>query len=99
MTSYEEFLTNYADEMSTAIRGFKKIKVNKLTDEKLDEAKEKIDNRYDKGVSDEFEGFLYNKDRLSILSLANIALSNLNRYGTEMRMIISAIEDYTHVLS
>lgn len=99
ITTYDNFIDSYAVELKKAISDFKKLDEYTITEEDLKKAYDKVNGIYDRGVADEFERFLGDKKRLTIVALANIAFDNHNRYGTEMRQILNALEDYVSELS
>ena len=99
-TSYEQFIDNYACEMSHAIRQFEALDADAIMDNNEDLAQTlcDIDNIYDRGMSDYFERALCGTETLCIISLATRAASNMNRYGTEMREALNALEDFNSAL-
>jgi hypothetical protein len=99
ITTYDSFIDNYAVELKKAISDFKKLNTAKITEEDLEKAYDKVNGIYDRGVAEHFEGFLTDNNGLTIVALANIAFDNSNRYGTEMRQILNALEDYVSELS
>ena len=100
-TSYEEFIDNYACEMYSAIKRFESLDAKAILENNDDLADilNKIDTTYDRGVCDFFERALCGTKPLSIVSMANEAVSNMNHYGTEMKMILNALEDFVDYLS
>jgi len=99
MNSYDNFIDSYAVELKKVITDFKSLDVKAITDEDIDKAYARVDNIYDKGVADHLTGFLTDRKELSIRVLADIAHNNMNRYGTEMRQILNAAEDFIGELS
>lgn len=99
VSTYDHFIDMYAVELKKAITDFKNLDTSKITEEDLNNAYHKVNNIYDRGVADDFERFLMDKNRLTITALANIGFDNHNRYGTEMRQVLNALEDYVGELS
>lgn len=101
--SYDHFIDSYASELQSGIEKFNTLKVDEIKEDDLASALNRIDNIYDVGVSDFFERALYSKtwpeNELTIRAMADIALKNMNRYGTEMRQILNALEDFLQELS
>ena len=97
--SYDDFLTNYAAEIKTAINQLKEM--SKKYDEFFekygedDYGKMMVDalKNYDKNVEDLIDGWLTYPNDISIRNIAESAIDNMNRYGTEMQMILYAIEE------
>ena len=100
-TTYENFIDNYAVDMSKLIKEFDSLDKKAILEDEsaLSHALDNIDNIYDSGVSDYFERCICGSENLTIVSMADRALNNMNRYGTEMRQIINALEDLLHNLS
>jgi hypothetical protein len=98
MTTYDNFIDSYAVELKEAISDFKKLDVDSITEEDLNNAYARVNNIYDVGVADKLESFLHNKKQLCIREIADMGLNNMNRYGTEMRQALNALEDYTNYL-
>ena len=100
-TTYENFIDNYAVDMSRLIKEFESLDKKAILEDEsaLSHALNNIDNIYDIGVCDYFERCICGSENLTIVSMADRALNNMNRYGTEMRQIINALEDLLHNLS
>lgn len=99
-TSYEDFINSYAAEVTSAVVTFDKLDTEAIIEngEDLQKACEKIDSIYDTGVSLFFERAIYGSRDLNLTTLADLALQNMGRYGTEMKQILNALEDFTHYL-
>ena len=99
MNSYDNFIDSYAVELRNAISDFKKLDEFAITEADLEKAFNRIDSIYDRGVASKLESFLHNKRNLTIRAIADMALDNSNRYGTEMKQALNASEDYVDSLS
>ena len=99
-TTYEEFVDDNAVELASEIRQFEALDADAIIENNEDLAKIlcDIDNTYDAGISDCFERALCGTQPLSIISLSNRALDNMNKYGTEMCMILHALMDFNLAL-
>ncbi len=95
-TSYEEFIDDNAMEMASEIRQFEALdtKAIIINETDLNQTLQDIDNIYDKGMSDYLERALCGTETLCIISLAERAASNMNRYGTEMIEALNALRDF-----
>ncbi len=99
MNSYDNFLVNHGQDLKTAKKQLDILsKNNKL--ESIIEALEKIEKIYDKLVCNFIDNKIRrNNSRTDISEIAECALQNMNRNGTEMRMILFAIEEvYEHCI-
>ena len=99
-TTYEEFIDDNAVEMISEIRQFESLDVKAILEnnEDLSQTLRDIDNIYDKGMCDFLERALCGNHPLSIISLANRALENMNNYGTEMCETLNALHDFNQTL-
>ena len=97
-TSYEKFLQSYCTQLATATNVLKHIKKSDNVDTK-ELIINDISKIYDKIVIDYIDKCI-DKDNIrtiiSISEIADVALNNKNRNGTEMKMILNAIEDIYH---
>lgn len=99
-TSYEQFIDDYAVELKQAITEFNSLNKKAIQDnpEDLNKAIERVDGIYDKGVVDYFLDCFDERRELTITGLADLALKNMNNYGTEMRQVLNALVDFNHSL-
>jgi len=100
--SYDDFIDNYASELKDATIVLKKIsekvESGEIDEAQLNEVLDKIENIYDQEVFNVVESALFGGYIPTIRELANIGLDILNRHGTEMKMIINAIDDLSGYL-
>jgi len=98
-TSYTDFLTNRGTEIKQAIKQLNEIHkiYDSLSEEILDKAHDKVAGIYDKNVPDYIEDWVADGDA-DVDSIASLALSNQDNYGTEKQMILYAIEDFYNVI-
>lgn len=99
--SYDDFLDNYHDELKEAIVKLSALgKVYDEIDEKIGEEIEKKLSVYDKNVSKRIMDWIVASVHRPIRKndIADFALDNMNKYGTEMQMVLNAIDDYYDVV-
>ena len=99
LNSYDEFLDNYSPDISEEIKKFKTIDENSMSEEDLANAEDKINDVYDIGVGEFFTNAIFDNDRLNVREVADLALRNMNRYGTEMKQVLNALQDFNGYLS
>ena len=95
--TYEDFFMNYSLEIKNALEILKQL-AKKFEKEELEEddlvaALEKLEKIYDTAVTEFIAGSIYAGGYIDARDLANTALDNMNRQGTEMQMILFAIDD------
>ena len=94
-SSYKDFTDNYISEIYIALRKLRKLKIVEPTEEQYDELDSRLQN-YDDNVIQTIEHWIMgyvDKDEI-----AKFAIENLNRFGTEPKMILYAIDDYYDVV-
>jgi len=98
--SYDDFLTNYSDEIKTAVNQLREM--SKKYDDFIssygseDKFGEMIDNtlgNYDKNVPDMIDSWMSRHETISINDIVSSAIRNQDRFGTEKQMILYAIEE------
>jgi hypothetical protein len=92
-SSYDDFLNHYREELDNAIKLL--IKLKDCDIENDDQIQSKIERKlevYDKNVPDQIDHWIY--DTPTKNEIVDFAIRNQNRWGTEPRMVLSAIEDY-----
>ena len=92
-SSYSDFSNNYSEEIHNAITLLKKLK--KFEDNADDSIQAKIERKlevYDTNVPEMIERWIYNTPSKN--DIVEFAIRNQDRYGTEPKMILYAIEDY-----
>lgn len=98
-TSYEDFLDTYYSEIMSVISKFSKIeswiKRYEISDSLYDEIYDKLEV-YDDNVISHLENWA----QLGVTEheIVRLAISNQDRYGTEPKMIIDAMNDFYDVL-
>ena len=93
-SSYHDFLTHYDEEIEKAINLLIKLE-NENYWEKCDpETLEKRLSVYDENVMSKIEDWIY--DTPTKEEIAEFALKNQDRWGTEPQMVLFAIEDYAN---
>jgi len=94
-TSYSDFVDIYSIELHAAVRKLKQLrklfKNQEPTDEQYDELEKSL-IVYDKNVLSTIEHWCYSYTTVN--NIANFAIENMNRYGTEPQQILNAIDDY-----
>lgn len=101
--SYDDFLDNYHDELKDAIVKLSALgKVYDEIDEKIgEEIGEEIEKRlsvYDDNVSSQIMDWIVSGHTIRKNDIVDFAFKNMNRYGTEMQMVLYAIDDYYDVV-
>ena len=91
-SSYSDFLANYAEEIENSINLLTKLQDVKDCDQ---EKIEKRLNVYDTNVISKIEDWIY--DTPNEKEIAEFALMNQDRWGTEPQMILYAIDDYATI--
>lgn len=96
-SSYEDFIDNYHGEIYKALAKLRKLKKANVepTEEQYDELDSRLQN-YDDNVLQTIEHWIMgyvDKDEI-----AKFAISNMNRFGTEPKMVLYAIGDYYDVV-
>ena len=92
-SSYNDFLDSYSEEINNAITLL--IKLKKYEDSDDDSIQNKLEKKlvvYDTNVPETIERWIYKTPSKD--DIVNFAIQNQNRYGTEPKMILFAIEDY-----
>lgn len=94
--SYDDFIMNYGSEIKKALNLLrsinKKLKNNEIDEEQYNNALKKVENIYDYGVIDWIDHSIMG-GYFDVSSLVNKAIENMNANGTEMQMILYAIDD------
>ena len=100
--SYDDFIDEYAKELKDATIVLKKIKdkieAGEIDEAELNEVLDKIEKIYDPEVFNVAESALFGGYIPTVRDLANVGLEILNRHGTEMTMIINAIDNLSGYL-
>jgi hypothetical protein len=91
MNSYESFLENYRSQLYTATKMLSYIKRSDNTDLK-EKCIDEISKVYDKEAVKCIKQCITHSE-IHINKIADVALYNMNVYGTEMSQILNAIED------
>jgi hypothetical protein len=97
-SSYSDFLMNYSEEIREAIQILKKLskqyKNEKISDEIMLKSFNKLYGIYDKPNIDFIQGIIFRQEfHLDAEEIAKIGMEIQNRFGTEPRMVLNAIED------
>ena len=98
LNSYDQFIEDYGTDILSEIKRYKSIDEDSVVEEDLEKAEDKINNIYDTGVAGFFADGLFNKDSVTLSSVADLGLHNMNRYGTEMRQALNALQDFNNSL-
>jgi hypothetical protein len=101
-SSYDDFFDNYAAEIVTASKQLREMSkvlepiLKNEDDPKADEFFEQFDDimqRYDKNVAGSIEHWIMIPSQATSDDIAKFALRNQDRFGTEPKMLLYAIED------
>lgn len=87
-SSYHDFLTHYDEEIEKSIKLLIKLQDANIDDDKIDD---KL-SVYDTNVKSKIDEWIY--DTPSRDEIAEFAIRNQDRWGTEPQMVLYAIEDY-----
>lgn len=98
--SYEDFMTNYGQEIRKAAIQLKEIeKFQELaSEETMDSVASEIDNvlsKYDKNL----DRFIFGHFHDHVREISDFAIRNMNQFGTEPQMVLFAIEDVHNLLT
>jgi hypothetical protein len=92
-SSYTDFLDHYREELDNAIKLLITLKDCDVEDD--DQIQSRIESKlevYDTNVPEQIERWIYRTPTKD--EIVDFAIRNQNRWGTEPRMVLSAIEDY-----
>jgi len=96
--TYTDFLVNYGSEIRIALLELNKVakavEINSISRESFDKAYDYIEGIYDGPVVSFIEDAITNKRSATAEDMASVGLQIQNRYGTEPRMVIYAIDDF-----
>ncbi len=95
MNTYDTFLENYSQDLALASKRLYAMSRDQSTHTMniKSEAIDIISDTYDKSVCRFIESMIFRVERrTTVTEIATCALENMNRNGTEMQMIIYAIE-------
>jgi len=94
--SYDEFMNSYGTQLSQATHKLNsirdRIKNGEIPEESAWEELDKL-NMYDEAITRYIENAITGNENVSSHELAQASMENYNRTGTEMQMIIQAIEE------
>jgi len=95
--SYDDFLTNYGSEIKNAIVLLKKLQKKmmngEISEDEFASAMIKLEQIYDVEVMEFIDGAIFGIEHVDTRNIANTAIENMNINGTEMSMILNAIDD------
>ena len=91
-SSYSDFLKNYKEEIENSIKLLVKLESEDYLEKCDPETLEKKLSVYDTNVLSKIEDWIY--DTPTKEEIAEFALNNQDRWGTEPQMVLYAIEDY-----
>lgn len=95
--TYEDFFMNYGEELKNAITILKeiskKIRNKELSEDDVIPVLDKLERIYDKKVVNYIGDSALGQYSVDARDIAQIAIDNMNREGTEVQMILYAIEE------
>jgi hypothetical protein len=96
--SHSDFLMNYGPEIKNALTKLRKISkiYNDITEEQFNRISHRMD-KYDINVGEQIDNWSYGDADAD--KIANFAISNQDRFGTEAQIILQAIDEYADVLN
>lgn len=98
--SYEDFMTRYGSEIRKAALQLKEIQnfQELASEETMDSISSDLDNvlsKYDKNL----ERMIFGHSHDHIREITDLAIRNMNQFGTEPQMVLFAIEDVHDLLT
>ena len=98
-SSYDDFLSDYGNEAKKLLKELQsyKDKIDNLTDDQWKRIQDKM-KVYDKNVDSEIQHWMMTRG-IEVRDIAQFAIENQNRYGTEARQIVNALEDFVNLLN
>jgi hypothetical protein len=101
--SYDDFMTSYGNEIREAIDKLKliskAIKEGKISEEDLANTEGKLGMYDESAISSIFHWVYLDTYSIEPYLLAQTAIENMNRYGTEPRQLLYAIDDFARALN
>jgi hypothetical protein len=95
MSSKTDFLMNYGEQIQNCVRTLRAIKGKEITEETYNRIEGRM-QAYDTNVGDAIDSWTYRG--VDADKIANFAIENMNRWGTEPQMVLYAIEDFSNEL-
>lgn len=95
-TSFERFKNSYHKELFDLKKSLNKITpemIDNLSEDDIKRIEDAMSN-YDKNVLSYIEHWVINPSDFSIRDIVSLAIQNSDRFGTEPKMVLYAIEDY-----
>lgn len=96
--SYTDFLTSHGNDLKSAVTKIKKIA--EVYDDKIEDladAVEKAMEPYDENVGPQIDSWT-GDDNISTDKIAKFAIDNQDKYGTEPKMVLDAIDDFYNIM-
>jgi hypothetical protein len=98
--SYDEFLMHYGNEIQAVIKrikeAHKKYAAGEITQEDINRGLDSI-SQYEKNLPQYFSSWVMTGD-IEGREIADLALDNMNRYGTEMSQVVYALETFCDIM-
>lgn len=97
-SSYTDFITNYGQELKDAIQQLRNA--SKVYDDNIELVADDLEDameRYDSNVGEQIDGWLMIIPTVD--EIAKFALQNQDRFGTEPRFVLEAIETFCRILT
>lgn len=94
--SYDEFIDKYASEIAKLKVAMKRLSQKVAKDQELGypvDALEEIGKIYDPPVLKSIERWIHSPSEMTVRSVAQLGIDINNKYGTEMRQVINALND------
>jgi hypothetical protein len=94
-SSYDDFIDNEGPEASKLIKKFKELKpkMRDFGDAEWNIVMKRL-NTYDKPVQSAIQHWVEGNGLPTVRALADLGIEIQNKYGTEMRMSVQALEDF-----
>lgn len=96
--SYTDFLTSHGNALQSAVKKMKEIAA--VYDEKIEGKADEVDKAmeiYDENVGRQLDSWTGDSN-ISTDKIAKFAIENQDKYGTEPRMVLDAIDDFHKIM-
>ncbi len=94
-SSYADFLSNYGSELRDLLRKLKKVDLNSISEEQWDKVEDRL-GVYDTNVSEAIQHWV--SVPVDVSDVAEFAIRNQDRWGTEPKQVLNAIEDFLQMV-
>ena len=94
--TYDDFMESYESEVNNLLKKLRSVKLDDTTDEQWERIERKM-NKYDKNVGETIQHWMLRRE-IGAREVAQFAMDNQHKYGTEVKQIVNALEDFANCL-